>query len=149
MGEDATNNIVVQGDVGEIFDLWANAENLPAFMHHIRSVQLQNDRITRWTVSGISGLEMECDMIMDEMTLDQLLSWHSVAGDVDMRMEVRFEDKGDNETEITLTIGFAAAVGRIRGTVWDLVGNPQDMVAQSLRNFKEYMESVYSPLPWY
>jgi len=51
-------SIIVQGDVSHIFNLWADFENFPKFMKHIKSVERTGDNSSRWIAAGPLGIHV-------------------------------------------------------------------------------------------
>jgi uncharacterized membrane protein len=149
MAEKISSTIIVRANISDVFNIWADFENFPEFMDNIKSVTMTADRKSHWIMEGPLGIDVEWDAITMEIIPDRRLVWQSVAGDIDTSGEVTFEDISDEETEISVTMTYAAPGGRAGETIARYIDNPQDKLAQDLRNFKQYVESVYSPLPRY
>lgn len=61
MADRIAKSIIVQGDIDHIYDLWANFENFPHFMHNIKSVTKTGDMMSHWVMEGSPGTEIEWD----------------------------------------------------------------------------------------
>lgn len=149
MSQKITSTITVRNNISDVFNIWANFENYPEFMDNIKSVTMSGDRKSHWVMEGPVGIDVEWDAVIIEIIPDRRIAWESIGGDIDTSGEVTFEEVSDEETEVTVTLTYAVPAGRGDQTVEQFIQNPQDKLAQDLRNFKQYVESVYSPLPRY
>jgi len=71
--------ITIQGTPSEIYNAWRDLEKLPRFMHHVRSVTVEGDGISRWVVKeGPKELEWRAEIVEDSP--GRRLRWRSLPG---------------------------------------------------------------------
>lgn len=140
MGERITRSVVVHQPVTEVYNLWANFDNFPNFMSHIKEVRKTGNNISHWVMEGPMGKDVEWDAKTTAMEPNRRIVWNSVGGDVDTSGEVTFREMG-NQTEVTVMMTYAA-----KGAVADMVAkyftNTGDWMEEDLRNFKHYAEQM-------
>jgi uncharacterized membrane protein len=92
--------ITIQCSPQEVYELWRDLANLPRFMHHVKSVEVISDKLSRWVVQeGPKTLEWQAEIVED--TPGRRLRWSSLPG-------------GDIEHEGSVDV-YEAPVGR--GTI--------------------------------
>jgi hypothetical protein len=139
------SSVVVDAPAGECYRQWHQFENFPSFMHHVKKVTRQGERRWHWVVSGPLGRDLEWDAEMDGDEVNRVISWHTVSKpDVGVQGAVRFDEKDANHTEVTCTIQYEPPAGVIGEVVADIFSNPQKMVEEDLRSFKNLVESQKS-----
>ncbi|HEY9685349.1 MAG TPA: SRPBCC family protein [Coleofasciculaceae cyanobacterium] len=136
------SSIVVDAPAGDCYRQWHQFESFPSFMYNVKNVTRQGERRWHWVVSGPLGRDLEWDAEMDGDEVNKVISWHTVSeSDVGAQGAVRFDEKDANHTEVTCTIQYEPPVGVIGEVVADIFSNPQKMVEEDLRNFKNLVES--------
>jgi uncharacterized membrane protein len=71
--------ITIQCSPQEVYELWRDLANLPRFMHHVKSVEVISNTISRWVVQeGPKALEWQAEIIED--TPGRRLRWSSLPG---------------------------------------------------------------------
>lgn len=75
--------ITIQCTPQEIYELWRDLRNLPRFMEHVKSIEVESDRVSRWRVEeGPKTLEWRAEITED--TPGRRLRWRSLpGGDID------------------------------------------------------------------
>ena len=132
----------------ELFRYWRDFENLPTFMSHLESVQVIDDKRSRWTAHGPAKVNVswEAEIINEEA--DALIAWRSLGGaDVDNSGSVRFVDApGDRGTEVRVVVDYIPPAGRVGKYIAMLFGEaPEQTIKEDLRNFKRLMETGTIP----
>ncbi len=144
MAEEVTRHIVVQRPAHEVYQLWADFENFPKFMHNLKSVTKTGPGMSHWQMRGPMGLTLDWDASVTRNDPDQAIGWKSTGGDIDTSGEVRFLDRGDNTTQVTLTMSYSPPGGKLGATINRIVSeDPEHLVAEDLRNFKNYAEDLH------
>jgi uncharacterized membrane protein len=70
--------VTIQCRPAEVYDLWRNLENLPRFMHHVKSVTV-DDGISTWVIQeGPLALTWKATIVED--VPDRRLRWQSLPG---------------------------------------------------------------------
>lgn len=128
----------------ELYDFWRKLENLPQIFRHIESVQVLDDRKSRWVCKGPFGMEYEWDAEIINDEPGSLIAWRSLGGaDVDNAGSVRFIDApADRGTELKVVIDYIPTGGQVGKTIAQLLGqNPESQIREDLRRFKRIQEA--------
>jgi uncharacterized membrane protein len=129
----------------EVFAFWRNLSNLPAFMQHLKKVEVQDPQRSRWTAKlpgGVATISWEA--VIQEEEPNHLIAWSSLPGStIDNAGEVRFNDAPSNEgTVVRARISYRLPGGDL-GSVAGKLFNPlvEKMIKQDLRRFKSFLET--------
>ena len=128
----------------EVYDFWRNFENLPRFMRHLESVQVLDERRSRWKALAPAGrtVEWEAETITDRP--GELIAWRSLPGaDVFNTGTVEFRQapEGADATEVHVDLTYAPPGGRLASKLAMLFREePGQQVFDDLRHFKQVME---------
>lgn len=134
----------VNRPVDEVYDFWANLENLPRFMSHLRAVERHGGNRSHWVATGPGRSTIEWDAELVEQVPHQRLVWRSLPGaDVDNHGSVQFAPApGDRGTEVTVDLHHVVPGGRLGRAVARLFGeHPEQQASDDLRRFKQVMEA--------
>ncbi|WP_246282422.1 SRPBCC family protein [Flavobacterium agri] len=137
--------VVVDKTPEQAYNEWRDLSNLPRFMKHLSSVDEIDHLRSEWTAkgpAGIGSLKWKAEILMQEP--GQVLSWHSLPGSaIDNAGKVTFEDIGNGQTEIDVTISYHAPLG-IAGEAAAKLLNPlfEKMVQQDIENFRERIDKA-------
>jgi uncharacterized membrane protein len=78
-GIEVRRAITIQCTPQEVYELWRDLRNLPRFMHHVKSIEVVSDKISRWRVEeGPKTLEWQAEITED--TPGRRLRWSSLPG---------------------------------------------------------------------
>jgi uncharacterized membrane protein len=78
-GIEVRRAVTIQCTPLEVYELWRDLRNLPRFMHHVKSIEVVSDKISRWTVDeGPKTLEWQAEITED--TPGRRLRWSSLPG---------------------------------------------------------------------
>jgi uncharacterized membrane protein len=78
-GIEVRRAVTIQCTPLEVYELWRDLRNLPRFMHHVKSIEVVSDKISRWTVEeGPKTLEWQAEITED--TPGRRLRWSSLPG---------------------------------------------------------------------
>jgi uncharacterized membrane protein len=141
MAEQTTKSMIVGAPATEVFATWANFENFPHFMKHIKSVTRTGERTTRWVAEGPLGRDVEWEAETTRYEPGKRIGWHSMA-DSPIRTsgQVTFNELPNGQTEVTVTLQYVAPGGAAGEKLAHLLANPEEMLEEDLRNFKAYVE---------
>lgn len=141
MAEQTTKSMIVGAPAAEVFATWANFENFPHFMNHIKSVTRTGERTTRWVAEGPLGRDVEWEAETTRYEPGKRIGWHSMA-DSPIRTsgQVTFNELPNGQTEVTVTLQYVAPGGAAGEKLAHLLANPEEMLEEDLRNFKAYVE---------
>ena len=137
--------VTVQGKTpAELYAFWRDFENLPRIMKHLESVEVLDDRRSRWTVKAPAGRTVEWEAEIHNEVPGELIAWRSLH-DADVRNagSVHFRAApGDRGTEVRVVLEYAPPAGKLGAAVAKLFGEePDAQVREDLRRFKQLMEA--------
>jgi uncharacterized membrane protein len=136
-----TRTIIVGAPVAEVFAAWANFENFPQFMKHVKSVTRTGERTTRWVADGPLGKDVEWEAETTRYEPNKRIGWHSLQeSPIRTSGQVTFNDLPAGQTEVTVTLKYVPPGGAAGEKVAQLLKNPEEMLDEDLRNFKAFVE---------
>jgi uncharacterized membrane protein len=136
-----TRSIIVKGNTADVYKVWANFENFPHFMQHIKSVRKTGDGLSHWVMEGPLGTRIEWDAKTTRAEENKRIGWSSIQGDIKTSGQVTFNNLPDNQTEVTVVLQYIPPAGMAGAAVAELFGNPEGKLEEDLRNFKRFMEN--------
>ena len=137
-------SITVAAQPEEVYAFWRDFQNLPRFMKHLESVQVLDEKRSRWVATAPAGKTVEWEAEMTEDRPNEEIAWRSVEGsDVHHEGRVRFlRAPRDMGTEIHVEMRYDPPGGVIGRTIAKLfIEEPGQQVAGDLRRFKQVMEA--------
>lgn len=132
----------------ELYDFWRNFENFPLFMKHVESVEILDERRSRWTVRAPADrtVSFDAEILSDEP--GRRIVWGTVGrADVDHRGEIRFRPAtGGRGTVVEVQLDYDPPAGNAGAAVAKLFGEePEQQVQDDLRRFKQLVETGEIP----
>lgn len=106
--------VTVQASPREVYDLWRDLRNLPRFLDHVKSVELEPGGVSHWTIEiGRKKLEWRAEIVED--TPARRLRWRSLpGGDLDHEGTLDlYEAPGDRGTVVEVKLRYQPPGGRI------------------------------------
>ena len=140
MHEQINRNIIVKGELGDIYDLWANFENFPKFMKPVQSVEKTGDGISHWVVEGPFEQKLEWDAETTTLEQNKRIAWKSIRGDIKTTGQVTFTELPNQETQVALTLQYAPSENLSRVIDIYPFGDLEEQLLENLRSFKKYAE---------
>jgi len=128
----------------ELFQFWRNFENLPRFMHHLKSVTCQGATRSHWIARGPADIDVEWDAEIINEEPNRLISWRTVGdADVDSAGTVLFVPAADaHGTRVHVNLDYIPPAGRVGKVIAKLFGEePEQLIRDDLRRFKQLMET--------
>lgn len=143
MTEQIVKSVIVKRPVQDIYSIWSNFENFPYFMEYVKDVTKVGPKVSHWEVKGPLGMTVEWDAEMTRMEDNKRIAWNSKDrdGTITTSGQVTFNSLPQNETEVTVTMQYTPPAGKAGEIVANLFSNPEQRLAEDLRNFKRYAES--------
>ena len=142
MSEQIVKSIIVKGNVSDIYNIWANFENFPKFMKHIKSVTKTGDNTSHWIMRGPLGVKIEWDANTTRLEENGRIAWNSIDSEAKTSGQVTFNALAEGETEVTVMLHYAPPAGLAGEVVAELFGNLEGRLLEDLRNFKEFVENT-------
>ena len=140
-------NVIVKAPLPEVYQTWANFENFPKFMQHIRSVTKTGDRTSHWVMDGPLHSRIEWDAETTRLEENKRIAWSSTQGDIKTSGQVTFNALPNNEVEVTIMLRYIPPAGVVGDLFAALFSDPAGKLAEDLRNFKRYIEKSESVNP--
>ncbi|ESR22608.1 SRPBCC family protein [Lutibaculum baratangense] len=99
----------------QLYGFWRDFQNLPQFMENVKAVTPLDGEVTRWTIEGPMGRDVQVETRIVEDRPNELIAWRSVEGsDIDTEGRVRFRDApGGRGTEVEAVVAYDAPGGEI------------------------------------
>lgn len=136
--------ITVNAAPALVYDFWRNFTNLPRFMHNLESVEVLDDKRSRWRAKGPAGSTVEWTAeIINEIPYE-LIGWRSVDGStVDNAGSVHFKAaSGGRGTEVRVLLRYDPPAGTIGAAISKILGeDPAVNIQEDLRRFKMLIET--------
>lgn len=128
----------------ELYAFWRDLKNLPQFMEDVHSIDVLDDKRSRWTVAGPGGAEVEFVSRITEERPDELIAWESEEGSsVRNSGRLTFRDApGNRGTEVEIELAYdppAGTAGRMVAKMMQREPNVQ--ARRELKRFKQLMEA--------
>ena len=129
----------------ELYAYWRDLRNLPDIMSHLASVEVIDERRSRWTAKGPAHLPVTWEAEIIDDTPDERIAWRSVAGAVPNAGSVTFaQAPGGRGTELRVEMEWAAPGGPLGKSFATLFGGDPGLIVETdLRRFKATMEAGY------
>ncbi|RZJ72159.1 YgaP-like transmembrane domain [Flavobacterium sp.] len=141
--------VTVDKTPDQAYNEWRDLSNLPKFMKHLSKVEEIDHLRSQWTAKGPAGIgqiSWKAEILMQEP--GKVLSWHSLPDStIDNAGKVTFNDIGNGQTEIEVTISYHAPLG-IAGEAAAKLLNPlfENMISQDVTDFKHNIDTTKAAL---
>jgi uncharacterized membrane protein len=132
----------------ELYRFWRNFRNLPNFMEHLESVEMLDDRRSRWVAKAPAGTRVEWVAEVYNEREPELIAWRSLPdSDVNHAGSVRFrQGPAGRGTEVIVELSYEPPAGRLGKALAKLFGEePEQQVEDDLYRFKQLMEAGEIP----
>jgi uncharacterized membrane protein len=139
-------SVTVNRPKEELYQMWRDFENLPRFMQHLESVQVDDTDSGRshWVAKAPMGNSIEWDSEVIEERENELLVWKSLPGStVESMGRVEFtEAPGGRGTIVHISMQYNPPGGSLGAAFAKLFGEePGLQIKEDLRHFKQIMET--------
>jgi uncharacterized membrane protein len=129
----------------ELYAYWRKLENLPNIMTHLESVEVLDDRRSRWTADApaLAGGSVDWEAEITEDVPNKRIAWQSLPdSDVDNFGSVEFvRMPGDRGTAIRVELEYRPPAGTLGHWIATLFGSsPESQIREDLRAFKRVIE---------
>ena len=137
-----SKTFTVNREPDEVYAFWRQLDNLPRFMKHLESVEVDGTR-SRWTALGPAGVRVQWDAEMVEDS-PQRIAWRSLPGTlVPNSGVVRFDRApGARGTELRVELRYEPPGGKAAALFAKLFGRePHQQIDDDLRRVKQLLEA--------
>ena len=130
-----------------VFDFWANYDNFPLFMKHVREVCDCGDGVSHWTVDGPAGSTVEWDAYLTDWEPNELIAWQSYEDStVANAGRVRFDENPDGSTRVDVHLCYTPPAGVIGEAIARLFGaDAKSEMDDDLLRMKTLIEQARFP----
>jgi len=141
-------SVTINAPPEELYAFWRDFTNLPKVMEYIESVQILDERRSRWRARtvGDAVVEWTSEIVRDEP--NRFISWKTV-GDAPVRHagSVHFDAApGGRGTEVRVEIDYDPPGGRLSRVIAAITGrDPGRQVMEELRRLKHIAETGEVP----
>jgi uncharacterized membrane protein len=140
--------VTINRRADELFRFWRDFANLPRFMRHLKSVEVLDEKNSRWVAKAPAGLSVQWDAEIINEEPDSLIAWRSVgSAEVDNAGSVRFVPAPEGRgTEVRVVIDYLPPAGKIGSIIAKIFGeDPHWQIKDDLRRFKNITEAGEIP----
>lgn len=134
--------ITVNAPAQALFHYWRNFQNLPRFMSHLQSVEVIDNRRSRWKTKGPAGTNVEWEAEVINEVPNELIGWRSIDGStVNHAGSVHFNSTDDG-TEVRVIMRYDPPAHSLGAKVAKFLGeDPAKQIRDDLRGFKQIVET--------
>jgi len=128
----------------ELYSYWRDFSNLPGFMHHLESVQVLDNKRSKWIAKAPLDAKVEWEAEIVEDKENEVLAWRSLPGaQVENSGRVTFKPASkERGTEVKIVLDYKPPAGSLGVALARFTGEePGEQVREDLRHFKMLMES--------
>lgn len=133
-------NIIVKAPLADTYQAWANFENFPNFMQHIRAVTKTGERTSHWVMDGPLHSRLEWNAETTRLDENSRIAWSSTDGDIKTSGQVTFNALTDDTVEVTVMLRYIPPAGVAGDLFAALFTDPEGKLTEDLRNFKNFIE---------
>jgi uncharacterized membrane protein len=146
---DVSKTITFNAPVEQVFDFWANYENFPRFMSHLREVCDRGNGHSHWVATGPAGVPVTWNAFLTRVVPNELLAWKSEPGSaVANAGAIRFERMGDSRTRVTVRLSYNPPVGALGHAAALVFGaDPKSAMDEDLVRLKSLLEEGKASAP--
>jgi uncharacterized membrane protein len=136
-------SVTVNATPERVYAFWRNFANLPQFMDHLQSVEVHDDKRSRWTAKGPAGTGVWWEAEIINEIPNELIGWRSIDGSqVDNAGSVHFSGVPGRGTEVKVVLRYDPPAGKMGAQVSRLLGeDPARNVQEDLRRLKMLLET--------
>lgn len=148
---DIQKTIHINAPLERVFAVWADFENFPSFMTHVRRVRRLEDGRQgvrwRWTVDGPAGTAIDFDTEVTVFEADRLIAWRTEpASAVQHFGRARFIGNPDGSTTVEIKMSYKPIAGALGHAVaWLFGADPKHRMEDDLVRMKTYIETGKPP----
>jgi uncharacterized membrane protein len=140
--------VTINASAEELYTFWRKFDNLPRFMHNLESVEVRDDKRSRWVAKGPAGSKVEWEAEIINEIPNQLIGWRSIEGSqIDNAGSVHFTPAaGGRGTEVKVVLRYDPPAGSVGAKISRILGeDPAVNVQEDLRRLKRLIETGEIP----
>jgi uncharacterized membrane protein len=134
-------SITVQAGADEVYGLWADLENLPRFLGHVRAIERRADGRSEWHVRGPGSVPIRWTAEIVDHEPGRHMTWRTVAGPIAHTGTIMFEPVDDNTTRVHVRMSYRPPAGSLGHSLAALLGrDPKHTIEDDLQRMKQLIE---------
>lgn len=140
--------VTIGKPAAELYAVWRDLKNLPRLMSNVESVEVLDDKRSKWTVKAPLGRSVGWEAELTAQEPGQRLAWQSLPGAViDNSGEVLFRPApGGRGTEVVVRLTYKPPLGSTGAVLARLFGKePSQEIRDDLARFKAEQELGFAP----
>jgi uncharacterized membrane protein len=141
-------SLIINSQPQRVYEFWRQLDNLPRFMQHLASVEVVDERVSRWVARGAGGLRLQWESEIVEDRPNEFISWRTREGStIQHSGSVRFEPApGGRGTVVRVELLHGAPGGRVAAQAAKVLGAaPAAAIREDLRRLKQLLETGEIP----
>lgn len=141
-GVNVEHSLTIDRPRSELYRFWRQLDNLPRFMDHLESVEVLDNRRSRWIARGPAGTSVQWDAEVINEVPNDVIGWASLPGSqVSTAGSVTFRDApGGRGTEVRVRLQYDPPAGKAGAAVaWLLGEEPSQQIREDLRRLKHIL----------
>lgn len=144
LGIRVDQSVIINKSPEELYRFWRNFENLPKFMWHLASVQMDDNRVSHWVARAPLGTSVSWKAEVINEIENRVIGWRSLPGSqVDNAGSVQFRPAANGHgTEVRVSLQYNPFGGYVGAAIAKLFGEePNQQIREDLQRFKQLMET--------
>lgn len=137
-------SITIDRSAEDLYTVWRSLQDLPRFVEGLHSVEVLDERRSKWKLAGPGGYRVEWDAEITTDRRNEMIGWRSSPDSgVETAGYIRFEPApGNRGTIVRVALEYNPPAGRGGAAIsWAFGKGPASLVEESLRRFKQVMET--------
>jgi uncharacterized membrane protein len=143
-GRIVEESVAINRSAEELYRVWRDLRRLPGVIPQLRSVEVLDERHSRWIAEGPGGRRFKWTAEIVDDVPNQLIAWRTVdRSDIVSAGFVQFKPApGKRGTELRANFRCEVPGGPFGSAVaWAFGDEPAQVVREGLRRFKQLMEA--------
>jgi uncharacterized membrane protein len=141
MANQVTKSIIVNGNVDELYETWADFSNYPQFMEHITSVRQNGLDTNHWVMEGPLNTKLEWTTKTTRMEPEKRIAWKTIDGDLKTSGQVTFNELPKGQVEVTVISQVIPPDNLLEKAALALFQDEDGQLEKDLRSFKAMVEN--------
>ena len=127
----------------DIYRFWRDFENLPRVMAHLESIEITDDKRSRWKAKGPAGTSVQWEAEITEDQPNERIAWRSIEGaTVENSGSVQFDAAPGRGTFVRVELSYNPPAGLVGAAIAKVFGEePALQIEEDLRRLKKIMET--------
>ena len=136
--------VEINRSASDLYALWRDVENLPAFMSHLISVQMIDPVRSAWTARGLGNTVIRWQAMIVNDIKNELIAWETVEGSsIDHAGSVHFDSLEDGKTRLRVVLRYDAPAQNFGAVLAKMLHiDPQRQIDEDLLRFQKMIDGL-------